>query len=86
MKVTKRQLKRIIAEEKRRLAEVNPDGTISADEGDREEELEGEVLRELDNLIQYVKSEAQEIGGGFRGPGIKARMFRAMADMIHGAR
>ena len=86
MKITKRQLKRIIAEEKQRLAEVNPDGTISADEEDREEELEDEILRELDNLIQAVRAEAAEIGGSFRAPGIRARIFRQMADMIHRAR
>lgn len=86
MKVTKRQLQRIIAEEKQRLAEVNPDGTISADEDVREEELEGEILRELDNLIQAVRAEADEIGGSFRAPGIRARIYRQMADMIHGAR
>ena len=86
MKITKRQLRRIIAEEKHRLSEANPDGTISADEGDREEELEGEILRELDNLIQNVRFEAEEIGGGFRAPGIRARIYRQMADMIHRAR
>ena len=41
---------------------------------------------ELDNLIQQVREEATRIGGGFRGPGIKARIFAEMRKMIEGAR
>ena len=83
MKITKRQLKRIIKEEKAKLVlEANPDGTISADEEDLEEELAMEVLMELDNLIQQVKEESRRIGGGFRGPGIKSRIFAEMRKML----
>ena len=86
MKITKRQLKRIIKEEKAKLVlEANPDGTISADEEDLEEELAMEVLMELDNLIQQVKEESRRIGGGFRGPGIKSRIFSEMKRMINQA-
>ena len=86
MKISKRQLRRIIKEEKAKLVlEANPDGTISADEEDLEEELAMEVLMELDNLIQQVKEESRRIGGGFRGPGIKSRIFSEMKRMINQA-
>ena len=86
MKITKRQLKRIIKEEKAKLVlEANPDGTVSDDEEELEEELAMEVLMELDNLIQQVKEESRRIGGGFRGPGIKSRIFSEMKRMINQA-
>ena len=87
MKITKKQLRRIIKEEKAKLfLEANPDGTISDDEEDLEEELASDVLMELDNLIQQVREEAMRIGGGFRGPGIKARIYSEMRKMIEGAK
>ena len=83
MKISKRQLRRIIKEEKAKLVlEANPDGTISDDEEDLEEELAMDVLMELDNLIQQVKEESGRIGGGFRGPGIKSRIFAEMRRML----
>ena len=83
MKITKRQLKRIIKEERTKLVlEANPDGTVSADEEELEEELAMDVLMELDNLIQQVKEESGRIGGGFRGPGIKSRIFAEMRRML----
>ena len=86
MKITKRQLRRIIKEEKAKLVlEANPDGTVSDDEEELEEELAMEVLMELDNLIQQVKEESRRIGGGFRGPGIKSRIFSEMKRMINQA-
>ena len=86
MKISKNQLKRIIKEEKAKLVlEANPDGTISDDEEELEEELAMEVLMELDNLIQQVKEESRRIGGGFRGPGIKSRIFSEMKRMINQA-
>ena len=86
MKISKRQLKRIIKEERTKLVlEANPDGTVSADEEELEEELAMDVLMELDNLIQQVKEESGRIGGGFRGPGIKSRIFSEMKRMINQA-
>lgn len=83
MKISKRRLKRIIKEEKAKLVlEANPDGTISDDEEDLEEDLAMNVLMELDNLIQQVKEESGRIGGGFRGPGIKSRIFAEMRRML----
>ena len=87
MKVSKKQLKRIIKEEKAKLIlEANPDGTISGDEEELEDDLMMDTMIELDNLIQQVREEAMRIGGEFRGPGIKARIFKEMAQAIHGAR
>ena len=83
MKVSKKQLRKIIKEEKAKLVlEANPDGTISDDEEDLEEDLAMDVLMELDNLIQRVKEESGRIGGGFRGPGIKSRIFAEMRRML----
>ena len=87
MKITKRQLRRIIKEEKDRLVrEMNPDGTISADEDDARADLLASVEVQIDELIQLVKDEAERIGGSFRSPGIRAEVFKLMAEKIHGAR
>ena len=87
MKISKRQLKRIIKEEKAKLVlEANPDGTISADEDDLEEDLMAEIEVEIDRLIEFVRIESDKIGGGFRGPGIRARALKLLANKIHGAR
>ena len=86
MKITESQLRRIIREEKSRLVlEANPDGTISDNEEELEDDLATDVLMDLDNLIQQVREEAMRIGGDFRGPGIKARIYREMANMIRSA-
>jgi hypothetical protein len=86
MKITKRQLKRIIKEEKARLLEMNPDGTISEDEDEARFDLLASVEVQIDELIQRVKDEAERIGGGLRSPGIRAEVFKLMAEKIHGAR
>ena len=87
MIITKRQLKRIIKEEKAKLVlEANPDGTIS----DNEEDLEGDLMRELEieisRLIQKIRVESDKIGGGFRGPGIRARAMKLLLKKIQAAR
>ncbi len=87
MKVTKRQLKRIIKEEKSKLlSEMNPDGTVSGDEDDLEDDLMMEIEIEIDRLIQMVRIESDKIGGGFRGPGIRARALKLLANKIYEAR
>ena len=86
MKITKRQLRRIIAEESARLNEMNPDGTISDDEDEERMALLASVEVQIDGLVQHVIDEAERIGGGFRSPGIKQEVFRLMADKIHRAR
>ena len=87
MKISKRQLKRIIKEEQDKiLREANLDGTYSADEEDLEDDLATDVLMELDNLIQQVREESMRIGGDFRGPGIRARIFAEMRSMLESAR
>ena len=87
MNVTKRQLKRIIEEEKQKLIrEMNPDGTISDDEDEMRHDFLAEVEMQTDELIQFVRTSAERIGGGFRSPGIRREAFRLMAEKIHGAR
>jgi hypothetical protein len=87
MKITKRQLRRIIKEEKARLVrEMNPDGTISGDEDEARADLLAHAEITIDELIQHVRDEAERIGGGFRSPGIRAEVFKLMAEKIHGAR
>tara|TARA_B100000029_G_scaffold509819_2_gene599839 strand:+ start:154 stop:417 length:264 start_codon:yes stop_codon:yes gene_type:complete len=83
MKISKRQLRRIIKEEKVRLVrEMNPDGTISDDEDEAREELLMRVEMQIDELIQYVVGEAERIGGSFRSPGIKAECKTLMLEKI----
>lgn len=85
MKITKNQLRRIIKEEKAKLfLEANPDGTISDDEEFLEEQLLQYAEIKINELIQYVRLESEKIGGGFRGPGIKARVYKEMANMLRG--
>lgn len=87
MKITKRQLKRIIKEEKARLIlEMNPDGTISDGEDEERYDLLANVEMQIDELIQHVRDEADRIGGGFRGPGIKAEVLKMIANKIYEAR
>ena len=87
MRVTKRQLRRIIKEERSKLVrEMNPDGSISADEDAGREALLREVENTIYDLIQTVQMRADEIGGSFRSPGIRAQAFKLIADAIHEAR
>ena len=83
MKITKRQLSRIIKEEKLKLVnEMNRDGTISDNEDEERFDMLASVELQLNELIDYVISESERIGGGFRSPGIKREAFVMMADMI----
>ena len=87
MKISKRQLKRIIKEEKAKLVlEANPDGTISDDEEDLEDDLMMELEIAIDRLIQMIRVESDKIGGGFRGPGIRARAIKLLLNKIREAR
>jgi hypothetical protein len=87
MKITKKQLRRIIKEEKRKIiSEMNPDGSISVGEDDEREALMMHAETQLNELLDHIISESERIGGGFRGPGIKKEVFKLMADMIHSYR
>ena len=84
MKVTKKQLRRIIAEEKAKLvSEARPDGTISDNEEAERRVFLADVEEQLEELITFVQMESQRIGGGFRGPGIKAQALKLMAELIY---
>ena len=65
---------------------MNPDGTVSGDEDDLEDDLMMEIEIEIDRLIQMVRIESDKIGGGFRGPGIRARALKLLANKIYEAR
>jgi len=87
MKISKRQLKRIIKEEKRKLLrEANPDGTIEDNEDMQRERLMADVADQAKNIIYFIQSEADRIGGGFRGPGIREEALKVLADIVHRAR
>ena len=87
MKITRTRLRKIIKEEKLKLiSEARPDGTISDDEDEAEEELLMRIEMQIDEMIDMIKQEAYVIGGQFRGPGIKARAMKLLANKIHGAR
>tara|TARA_Y100000592_G_C5369278_1_gene267684 strand:- start:299 stop:577 length:279 start_codon:yes stop_codon:yes gene_type:complete len=87
MKITKNQLRRIIKEEKEKmLSEMNPDGTISADEDDQRDMLMAKVEAQIDQLVQLIRDESERIGGGFRGPGIRKQALKLLADKIYEAR
>ena len=79
MRESKLRIKKIVQE-------ANMDGTISTDEEELEEELMAEAVIELDNLIAMVREEAMRIGGDFRGPGIRSRVFSEMRRIINGAK
>lgn len=83
MKITKRQLKRIIKEEKRKIiSETNPDGTVSAGEKGERDDLIMHVEMQINELLDHVISESERIGGRFRGPGIKQLAIALMSDII----
>ena len=87
MKITQRQLRRIIKEEKAKLVrEMNPDGTISGDEDAERKALMSNTENEMFDLIQNVYDEAERIGGGFRSPGIRKEVYKMMFDMLQDAR
>jgi len=69
-------------EEFNNLNEANPDGTISDDEDERRAILEEEVMMKLEELIDYMKEEANSIGGKFRAPGIEADCIKAMKSVF----
>ena len=87
MKITRKQLRKIIKEEKAKLVrEMNPDGTISADEDEARHDLLTHVEMTIDELIQHCINEAERIGGSFRSPGIKRECKNLMLEKIQGMR
>ena len=86
MKITKRQLRRIIKEERSRLTKVREaraDGTISGNEEAERRVFLADVEERMDDIIRFVRMESERIGGGFRGPGIKRQALKLLAEIIH---
>ena len=73
-------------EELDNLVEANTDGTISDDEDERREDLLGDVEMQIDELIQYGKDKAYEIGGTFRGPGIWSDVYKLIESKLKKAK
>lgn len=87
MKITKRQLRRIIKEEKARLVlEMNPDGTISDNEDEERAIFMLDIEEQAEELVRFIQMESERIGGDFRGPGIRKEAYRLLAEIIHGLR
>ena len=82
MKITKRQLKRIIKEEKARLAEANPDGTVSDNEDAEIFVFLADVEERIEDLARFIVMESERIGGRFRGPGLRKRAFQNVLEII----
>ena len=82
MKITKRQLKRIIKEEKARLVEANPDGTVSDNEDEDRRIFFRDVEERIEDLTRFVLRESHRIGGRFRGPGIRKRAFQRIQEEV----
>ena len=83
MKITKKQLLQIIAEEKQKmLSEANLDGTISPNEDLEREDFLDEVSAQIDDLIEDIRKRAAEIGGPFRAPGIRAQAREILVSAI----
>ena len=54
------------------MRKVNSDGTWAPEEDVQRALFLEEVARDIDALFLKIKSSSEEIGGPFRGPGIKA--------------
>ena len=52
------------------------------DEEELEDELTADIIIELENLISQVRGESMKIGGDYRGPGIRARIFKEMRTIL----
>ena len=74
------------------MSHINENENLGNELEDNEDEIEitesEDTLHKLqiDELIQYIKDEADRIGGSFRSPGIKAQTLKLIADKIHKAR
>ena len=68
------------------LNEAKPDGTISDDEEEREDDLMEAVETAIDDLIDKIEREAYKIGGYFRSPSITARAAKLIKAKLQKAR
>jgi len=69
----------------KKIIEANPDGTISKDEDRRRKALtknfEKQVRKWNLDIKRYAEA-ADETGGPFRGPGIKAELQKILERLI----
>jgi len=69
----------------KKIIEANPDGTISKDEDKRRKALTKNFEKEVRKFNMNIKKHAaaaDEIGGTFRGPGIKAELQKVLERLI----
>jgi hypothetical protein len=69
-----------------KVNEQNADGTISDDEDEAIEDLMTNIEFSIDELITYVKTNADEIGGSFRSPGIEAEAAKLIKSKLKKAK
>jgi hypothetical protein len=80
VKITKKQLKRIVREEKGRLIrEMSPDEDAPLDEDEAQEDLLAHVEIKIDELIDFVD-------GSFLSPGARIDAFDLMREKIRSAK
>ena len=69
----------------KKIIEANPDGTISKDEDRRRKALIKNFEKQVRNFNKDIKKHAEaanEIGGTFRAPGIKAELQKVLERLI----
>ena len=80
VKITKKQLKRIVREEKGRLIrEMSPDEDAPLDEDEAQEDLLAHVEITIDELIDFVD-------GSFLSERVREKAFSLMAEKIRSSR
>ena len=75
MKITESKLRNVIKSvisEAGDMRKVSSDGSWAPEEEDQRAAFLQEISSDIDALLLKIASSSQEIGGPFRGPGIKA--------------
>jgi len=87
MKITKRQLRQIIREERsRQLGEANADGTYSPNEREEFDLLMEDARAACVQVYLEFFTKADQLGGSFRSPGYRKRllsMFKLQAELAN---
>jgi len=65
------------------LKDVNPDGTVSADEDRKRAKLVKDTLRDIKKIIDKAKKEADKIGGPFRRDGIRHEIHKHVKEIVN---
>ena len=79
MKITKRQLKRIIKEEAAKLVAEAWDDGMAPDPDYEKDQLTKKALSDLDKIILFVMEESDMLGD----PRARSTIFKKMAEKLH---